>query len=152
MRWHGAAALALALALGACASSPRKAAGGRGTAVAEWARRSLGTAYRFGGRSPQTGFDCSGLAWWAHRQAGLDIPASAETQFAAGRRVARGDLRPGDLVFFTTERRGPSHVGVALGGDRFIHAPKKGRAVSVDTLSERYWKGRFLGARRYWQT
>lgn len=146
-----AAALALALALGACASNPRKAASGRGAAVAEWARRSLGAPYRFGGRSPQAGFDCSGLAWWAHRQAGLDIPASSETQFAAGRRVDIGDLRPGDLVFFTTERRGPSHVGVSVGGARFIHAPKKGRAVSVESLSARYWKARFLGARRFWQ-
>lgn len=152
MRLRAAAALALALALGACASSPRKAAGARGAAVAEWARRSLGVPYRFGGRSPQAGFDCSGLAWWAHRQAGLDIPASSETQFAAGRRVAAGELRPGDLVFFTTERRGPSHVGVSLGGDRFIHAPKKGRTVSIGSLSESYWKARFLGARRFWQS
>ncbi|TBR20863.1 NlpC/P60 family protein [bacterium] len=147
-----AAGLALALSLGACASSPRRTAGGRGAAVAEWARRGLGTRYKFGGRSPDAGFDCSGLAWWAHRQAGLDIPPSSETQFASGRRVDRGELRPGDLVFFTTERRGPSHVGVSLGGDRFVHAPKKGRAVSIDTLAESYWKTRYLGARRYWQS
>lgn len=146
-----AAAAALALLLCACAGAPRRGAGGgRGAAVAEWARRSLGTQYRFGGRSPEKGFDCSGLAWWAHRQAGLDIPASSETQFKAGRQVNRGDVRPGDLVFFTTERRGPSHVGVSLGGVRFVHAPKKGRPVTIDSLEDPYWKKRYLGTRRYW--
>ena len=144
-----AAALALALALGACASAPKKA-GGRGLAVADWAKRRLGAKYRFGGRSPDKGFDCSGLAWWAHRQAGLEIPPSSETQFKGGRQITRGDLSAGDLVFFTTERRGPSHVGVSLGDDRFVHAPKAGRPVSIDTLSGRYWKPRYLGARRYW--
>lgn len=151
MRPGAAAVLALALLSGACASGPRRAAGGHGAAVADWARRSLGTPYKFGGRSPQTGFDCSGLAWWVHRQAGLDIPGSSETQFAGGSQVPRGDLSPGDLVFFTTERRGPSHVGISLGGDRFVHAPKKGRTVTIEALSDRYWKARFLGARRYWR-
>lgn len=146
-----AAALALALAASGCASAPHRFAGaGRGAAVADWAARSLGASYAFGGRSPQAGFDCSGLAWWAHRQAGIDIPASSETQFTGGRQVVRDDLRPGDLVFFTTERRGPSHVGVSLGGERFVHAPKTGRKVSIDLLTDRYWKKRYLGARRYW--
>ncbi|TPW21013.1 MAG: NLP/P60 protein [Elusimicrobia bacterium] len=149
---RAAGTLALALALGACSSAPRRTAAGRGAAVADWAQRSVGVPYKFGGRSPQAGFDCSGLAWWAHRQAGLDIPPSSETQFAAGRQVARGELKPGDLVFFSTERRGPSHVGVALGSDRFVHAPKKGRPVSVTSLSETYWKTRYLGARRFWQS
>lgn len=146
------AALALSLALlsSACASGGRPPVSGRGAAVADWAKRSLGAPYLYGGRSPQTGFDCSGLAWWAHRQSGLDIPASSESQFRDGRQVARSEIRPGDLVFFTTERRGPSHVGVSLGGDRFVHAPKKGRPVSVDSFKAGYWKARFLGARRYW--
>ena len=146
-------AATLAMALGACASGRGHAkSGDRGAAVAQWARRGLGVGYKYGGRSPDTGFDCSGLAWWSHRQAGVDIPASAETQFASGRRVDAAELAPGDLLFFSTERRGPSHVGVSLGGERFIHAPKKGRAVTIDTLQDAYWKKRFLGARRYWQS
>lgn len=145
-----AALLAAALALAAaCSSAPRRAAA-RGAAVAEWARRSLGTRYHFGGRSPAEGFDCSGLAWWAHRQAGIDIPPSAESQFGKGRKVSAEAVLPGDLLFFTTDRRGPSHVGVSLGGDRFAHAPKKGRPVSVDSRADAYWKKRYLGARRYW--
>lgn len=144
------AAAALALALGACASAPRKGPGGRGLAVADWAKRSLGTKYKFGGRSPEMGFDCSGLAWWAHRQAGIGIPPSAETQFKSGHQITRRDVGPGDLVFFTTERRGPSHVGVSLGGDRFVHAPKEGRPVTIDSLRDTYWTKRYLGARRYW--
>lgn len=144
-----AAALALVLAFGACSSAPKKA-GGRGLAVADWAKRSLGTKYKFGGRSPEKGFDCSGLAWWVHRQAGLDIPPSSETQFKSGRQITRGDLAAGDLVFFTTERRGPSHVGVSLGGERFVHAPKEGRPVTIDSLRDTYWNKRYLGARRYW--
>lgn len=142
-------ALAALLLAAGCSSAPRRAAG-RGAAVAEWARRGLGTRYHFGGRSPAEGFDCSGLAWWAHRQAGIAIPPSTEAQFGGGRKVADGALLPGDLVFFATERRGPSHVGVSLGGERFVHAPKKGRPVTVDSRSDPYWKKRYLGARRYW--
>ncbi|MBI5596936.1 MAG: C40 family peptidase [Elusimicrobia bacterium] len=145
--------LALALALlcwAGCSSAPRAAKSGRGGAVAEWARRSLGRPYHTGGRAPDSGFDCSGLAWWSHRQAGIEIPPTSATQFEAGRQIKRPMLLPGDLVFFTTERRGPSHVGVYIGSDRFIHAPKSGSAVSTASLREPYWLKRFLGARRYW--
>lgn len=136
--------------LAACSSAPRTGRSERGPAIAGWARRELGKQYHFGGRSPEAGFDCSGLAWWTHRQAGIDIPLTSETQFKAGRQVAKDDIRPGDLLFFTTERRGPSHVGVYIGEGGFIHAPKKGRSVSKDRLDDRYWGLHFLGARRYW--
>lgn len=144
-------ALPLALlCLTGCSSSPRSAAGARGGAVAEWARRSLGRPYLTGGRAPDSGFDCSGLAWWAHRQAGVDIPPTSAAQFRAGRQITRPMLLPGDLVFFTTERRGPSHVGVYIGSESFIHAPKSGVPVSKASLQQAYWSKRFLGARRYW--
>ena len=149
MRTASLAVLSLAL-LAACSSVPRAGRLERGAAISSWAQRQLGRDYKFGGRSPEAGFDCSGLAWWTHRQAGVDIPPSSETQFKAGRQVVKDDIRPGDLVFFTTERRGPSHVGVYIGEGRFIHAPKKGREVSKDRLDDRYWGRRYLGARRYW--
>lgn len=103
-----------------------------------------------GGRAPETGFDCSGLAWWTHRQAGIEIPPTSVTQFQSGRSIKKPALLPGDLVFFTTERRGPSHVGIYIGKGRFIHAPKSGSRVSTASLDEAYWEKRYLGARRYW--
>ena len=142
---------ALAAAAG-CASAPLGPAsrrGDAGSAVAEWAKRELGRPYRLGGRSPETGFDCSGLAWWAHRQAGIEIPPTAETQFREGKKVSRRALRSGDLVFFSTEHRGPSHVGVYVGNGLFVHAPKTGRAVAREGLEEQYWRARYLGARRF---
>ncbi|MBI3297423.1 MAG: C40 family peptidase [Elusimicrobia bacterium] len=150
MRLKSALLAALSLAFLSACAGPRVRGEGRGIAVAEWARRELGRPYRHGGRAPASGFDCSGLAWWTHHQAGIDIPPTSETQFRAGRQVGRSALRAGDLVFFTTERRGPSHVGVYIGEGLFIHSPKAGRDVSEDRLEQRYWKKRFLGARRYW--
>lgn len=142
-------ALALVLAAG-CGGAARGGASTRGASVAEWARRELGRPYRSGGAEPSAGFDCSGLAWWAHKQAGLSIPRTSETQFAAGRPVERKALEPGDLVFFSTERRGPSHVGIFQSGGAFVHAPKTGRPVAKDSLQDDYWKKRYIGARRYW--
>lgn len=145
------AVLGVILASG-CATTPRKAGarhGDAGSTIAEWAGRQLGRPYRLGGRSPESGFDCSGLAWWTHRQAGIDIPLTAETQYRAGKKVSKRALRSGDLVFFSTERRGPSHVGIVVEKGRFVHAPKTGRAVSREELADPYWKARYLGARRF---
>ncbi|MDE2291274.1 MAG: C40 family peptidase [Elusimicrobia bacterium] len=146
-----ASAAAAALLLSACvAPQPRRMVRGRGAAVASWARRELGKPYRFGGDAPAEGFDCSGLAWWAHRQAGIDIPPTAHDQFRSGRQVVRSALLPGDLVFFHTVSRGASHVGVYVGGGVFIHAPRRGERVRRERLKVRYWAARYLGARRYW--
>lgn len=123
--------------------------GGRGRQISESAQRLIGSPYRSGGRSPESGFDCSGLAWWSHSQAGLDIPASSLEQYQAGRPVQRAELVPGDLVFFSTYRRGASHVGVFIGDGRFVHAPSSGKHVRKDLLKDSYWKRRYLGARRY---
>ncbi len=126
--------------------------GGRGLRerVVRTALGFMGKPYRWGGPSPETGFDCSGLTMAAYRLHGLALPRTAEKQFSVGRSVGARDLRDGDLVFFATSGgRAPSHVGLYLGQGRFIHAPGRGKVVRVDSLSERYYEQRFLGARSY---
>jgi peptidoglycan DL-endopeptidase CwlO len=111
-----------------------------GERAARYARRLLGVRYRYGGDSPRTGFDCSGLVRFVYRL-GVQLPHSSYAQFGLGRRVPRGALRPGDLVFFD----GLGHVGLYIGGGRFIHAPHTGTRVSIDTIAHH---GRYDGARR----
>lgn len=109
----------------------------------------LGIRYRWGGSKPETGFDCSGFVRHVFQEGlGLDLPRSAREQSKAGEPVAKGELQPGDLVFFNTMRRAFSHVGIYLGGDLFVHAPHRGGRVRVDDMSGRYWTKRFNGARR----
>jgi len=139
---------ALTLCLTACAGPARRGSSS-GATLAETARGQLGARYKFGGRSPGEGFDCSGLAWWTHSRHGLRIPATSFGQFEGGRKIGRKRLMPGDLLFFTTYREGPSHVGVYTGRGTFIHAPKDGSRVREDRLSDAYWERRYLGARRY---
>lgn len=109
----------------------------------------LGIRYRFGGTSPSTGLDCSGLVLNAFRNAvGLDLPRTAREMATLGDRIGRQELKPGDLVFFNTMRRTFSHVGIYLGDGRFVHAPSSGGKVRVESIASRYWSQRFNGARR----
>ncbi len=109
----------------------------------------LGTPYRYGGRSPREGFDCSGLVQYTHRQAGIDVPRTARDQYKASRPVSRRQLRPGDLVFFRIDGRRVSHVGIYLGDGRFIHAPSSGRKVTTARLDDPYWRRHYTGAGRF---
>ena len=110
----------------------------------------LGQPYRWGGRSTETGFDCSGLTLTAYRLNGLALPRTSVLQYAAGAPVRVRDLKKADLVFFATERRSqPSHVGLFVGEGRFIHAPASGKVVRIDALSQTYYVSRFLAARSY---
>jgi cell wall-associated NlpC family hydrolase len=112
----------------------------------------LETKYRFGGRNPDAGFDCSGMVSYVfERAAGLRLTGSAADIAKKGRLVAASDMKPGDLVFFNTLRRSRSHVGIYLGDGRFIHAPSsKGEArVRTDSLNEGYFANRFEEARSY---
>jgi NlpC/P60 family len=120
------------------------------TAVAE-AKKHLGTPYQWGGSTPQTGFDCSGLVQWAYAKAGIEVPRTSEQQILAsnGRPVDRGHLRLGDLVFFRNAGGDVHHVGISLGGDKFINAPHTGAKVRVDDLSEPYYAKEFAGGRRF---
>lgn len=109
----------------------------------------LGVPYRRGGTSSDTGFDCSGFVRAIFEQtAGLVLPRRAKEQAATSQKIERADLQPGDLVFFNTMRRAFSHVGIYIGDGQFIHAPKPGAEVRVESLSLAYWSRRFDGARR----
>lgn len=109
----------------------------------------LGIRYRFGGASPETGLDCSGLVLNVFRNAvGLDLPRTAREMSRLGDKIGRQDLKPGDLVFFNTMRRTFSHVGIYLGDGKFVHAPARGGKVRLESISDRYWAQRFNGARR----
>lgn len=110
----------------------------------------LGTPYRWGGSSPKKGFDCSGLVKYAFNDvADIDLPrtsnAMAEGQ---GVKVQRGELKPGDLIFFNIKSRRVNHVAIYLGNDRFIHAPRTGKRVSIDNLSKPYWQKHYVVAKR----
>ena len=110
---------------------------------------SLGLDYRYGGKTPETGFDCSGLVAHVFREAyGIQLPHNARAQSAYGKRVGLSELRAGDLVFYNTLNRPFSHVGIYLGDGRFLHAPKTGAQVRVESISAAYWSKRFDGARR----
>ena len=147
--------LALALALGAGTCAPVLAADNStqdtniGRELVLRALSLLGVDYRFGGNSPETGLDCSGLVRHVfHETTGLTLPRRSEEISRAGEAIRRDQLRPGDLVFFNTLRRAFSHVGIYVGDGHFVHAPSTGGEVRVESLSAGYWKRRFNGARR----
>jgi len=109
----------------------------------------LGVDYRGGGRSPASGFDCSGLVAHVFEEAyGIRLPRSVRAQSESGVAVSPHELEPGDLVFYDTQGRPYSHVGIYLGEGKFVHAPKTGFSVRVESLRSAYWVKRFNGARR----
>ena len=109
----------------------------------------VGTPYAAGGGSPESGFDCSGLvAYVFARAAQARLPRNTFDLANAGAAVAPGELQAGDLVFYNTQRRPFSHVGIYLGQSRFVHAPSTGGAVRIEDMGGRYWSQRFDGARR----
>ncbi len=127
------------------------AAGKRATAALGFARSMMGVPYKWGGETPEEGFDCSGLVQWAYAKAGISLPRVTDQQFVApgGIAVKRGDLQPGDLVFFRDSTGYVHHVGISLGGDRFIGAPHTGANVRIDSLDDAYWSKEFAGGRRF---
>lgn len=113
----------------------------------------LGVPYKRGGNTVETGFDCSGFVRAMYEQSiGLILPRRAEQQAAATQNIDRTDLQPGDLVFFNTMRRAFSHVGIYVGEGKFIHSPKPGAEVRVESMNMSYWQHRFDGARRVQST
>jgi len=109
----------------------------------------IGIRYHRGGTSPETGFDCSGFVSHVFKQGlGLYLPHNAKQISKEGEVVAKGELQPGDLVFFNTMRRAFSHVGIYLGDNKFVHAPRSGTTVRVEDMNDSYWRKRFNGARR----
>ena len=117
--------------------------------LATYALGLLGVSYRFGGEKPEDGLDCSGLVRHVFQQVtGVTLPRTAKEMSRIGGAVAKKELEPGDLVFFNTRRFAFSHVGIYLGDNRFIHAPRSGRDVEIAQLDSSYWHKHFDGARR----
>jgi cell wall-associated NlpC family hydrolase len=169
------AAVIMALAGGACASRgsvPRPFPGGptppgarstpetdvrpelsvTASEVVATAMALRGTPYRNGGSEPSQGFDCSGLVQWVFARHGTALPRETRDQYDVGRKIDEDDVQPGDLVFFETVSKGPSHVGIALGGGEFVHAPSSRGVVRVESYRGDYWADRWIGARRLIQT
>jgi len=118
--------------------------------IVRTAKRYIGIPYRWGGESPRSGFDCSGLTMVVYRLNGLDLPRSSRQQWKVGRQIDRGRLQIGDLVFFaTTGGRRVSHVGIYTGANKFLHAPGRGRQIQSSSLSNKYYRTRYVGARSY---
>jgi cell wall-associated NlpC family hydrolase len=118
-----------------------------GYSISSTALSLRGAPYRNGGVDPG-GFDCSGLVKYVFEQHGVSMPREARQQFKIGRPVDTSSLEPGDLVFFTTVAPGPSHVGILVGGDQFVHAPTSNGVVRVESLGSQYWASRYIGAKR----
>lgn len=109
----------------------------------------VGVNYKYGGKSPETGLDCSGFVSHVYQQAaGLVLPHNARAISMFGQKIAISELQPGDLVFYNTMRHTYSHVGIYLGENKFVHASVTGRGVEVVDMKENYWVKRFNGARR----
>lgn len=110
----------------------------------------IGVPYLWGGTNARTGFDCSGLTMTVYQLNGLDLPRHSATQYDAGESIDRRDLQKGDLVFFATKGNGKvSHVGIYIGDHRFIHAPSSGKKIRVESMSDGYYAGRYVGAKKY---
>ena len=139
-------------ALAACTPFRPGLPGGAATADPGYAlllaaQSRIGAPYQYGGAGPDA-FDCSGLVSYAHRQIGVAVPRTAARQFDAAAPVKRGDLRPGDLVFFRLAGREVSHVGIYAGDGRFVHAPQRGGHVRVASLDEDHFRRSFAGGGR----
>ena len=123
---------------------------GMGNEVVLYALGLIDTGYRFGGKNPEAGLDCSGMVSYIYdRAAGLKFQGSAADIARNGRPIPRGELRPGDLVFFNTLNRSYSHVGIYIGETRFIHAPSTNGKVRIDKLNDSYYAQRFEAARTF---
>jgi peptidoglycan endopeptidase LytE len=120
------------------------AADAAGKRAVELARHFLGRPYVYGGNSPGSGFDCSGLVYYVYRKLGIRLPRTSYGQFDVGLRVPRNRLQPGDLVFFY----GLGHVGLYIGAGRFIHAPHTGARISIASMRTPWYRDSFVGARR----
>ncbi|KLT73893.1 membrane protein [Neisseria arctica] len=109
----------------------------------------LGVAYRYGGTSASTGFDCSGFMQHIFRRSmQINLPRTSAEQARMGVAVSRSDLQPGDMVFFSTVGGRISHVGLYIGNNRFIHAPRTGKSIEITSMSNKYWNARYVTARR----
>lgn len=113
------------------------------------AKNFIGLPYRFGGTSPVSGFDCSGFMQYVYKQnADVDLPRTSQAMASSGHYVSRDQLKAGDMVFFRTHGGSISHVGMYIGDNQFIHAPRTGRSIEITSLDNSYWSKTFATARR----
>lgn len=117
-----------------------------GQRAVKLAEEFIGTPYRSGGTTPD-GVDCSGLTFTVYRRVGVKLPRTSDEQARAGSHIDRGDLRPGDLVFFGSGSN-VTHVGIYADEGEFIHASTRARSVRYDRLDNKYFRNRYIGARR----
>jgi hypothetical protein len=124
--------------------------GDLGQELVATAKRFIGIPYRWGGEDRKNGFDCSGLTMVCYRLNGLNLPRNSRAQHAAGKKIAKKDLRPGDLVFFATKGGSRvTHVGLYIGRSQFIHAPRTGKDVCIERLDKAFFSKTYVGGRRY---
>ncbi len=116
--------------------------------IVRTAKRYIGANYKYGGDN-LFGFDCSGFVMQVYKKHGLNLPRSARAQYKAGKKLRISAAKPGDLIFFIVAGKKIDHVGIYLGGRKFIHAPSKGKKVSYARIDNTYWKKRFAGVASY---
>jgi cell wall-associated NlpC family hydrolase len=147
-----AVALGIFVSLFGCASTPVRHVTGYTPAIGEKAAKTaismIGRPYKYRGDSPE-GFDCSGLVRYSYLASGLDVPHGTGALKTASSPVGAKKLRKGDLLFFDEKGGKYSHVGIYIGGNRFVHAPSTGQKVRKDSLRDAYWKKSFIEARRF---
>ena len=136
--------------LSACASTKESSLPDRTyKQLTSYAQTLIGSPYKYGGKSPSTGFDCSGYVGHVFKNiAGISLPHNSRQISRHGKSVKASQLREGDLVFYDTNNQSFSHVGIYLGNERFIHAPSSGGSVRVEDMNMDYWKKHYNGARR----
>jgi cell wall-associated NlpC family hydrolase len=122
-----------------------------GSIAARTAERFVGIPYRWGGENVVDGMDCSGFVRAVYNLCGLSIPRTSRDQYKAGEPVIKEELRDGDLVFFGSSEDSINHVGIYVGNNRFVHAPKRGEDIRATSIDESYFEKRFIGSRRYFQ-
>ena len=154
MRRRALLLLMPALLLAGCAGAPERGPHARvqpdsqRARMVQVARAQIGHPYRYGGADPRHGFDCSGLVYYSHRAAGLDIPRTAREQLHRGRPISPRHLQPGDLLFFSITGK-PDHVALYLGDGRFVHAPSRGKRVTTERLDNPWWRRRLVAIRSF---
>lgn len=136
--------------LGWSNTSGQSADSATATSVINTAKQYMGVPYVWGGETP-TGFDCSGFTQYVLKQNGITVPRTAAEQYQKGVTIMKSNLKPGDLVFFTTYKPGASHNGIYLGDGKFIHASSGAKQVTISSLDEAYYTEKYIGARRYIQ-
>jgi cell wall-associated NlpC family hydrolase len=120
-----------------------------GSVAARTAERFVGIPYRWGGENVVDGMDCSGFVRAVYNLCGVNIPRTSAEQFRIGEKVSRDNLIDGDLLFFGASSDSINHVGIYVGGGKFVHAPRRGDEIKVSSLDEKYFAGRFIGGKRY---